>query len=69
MISILEGQLANGTWLLGDDFPLVECAYGPVLQVIEKTGVSCEEFPKVRASMEAIRSRPAWQDTSQASGT
>jgi len=26
--NILEGQLARGRWLLGNDFTLVECDYG-----------------------------------------
>src|SRR2546428_4003767 len=38
VIRILEGQLANGKWLPGDAFTLVDCAYGPVLNVIAKPG-------------------------------
>jgi glutathione S-transferase len=68
VISILEGQLANGTWLLGDDFTLVECAYGPVLNVIEKAGFSFGAFPKVQAYLGTIRSRPAWQETPKLPG-
>ena len=63
VIRILEGQLAKNRWLLGDDFTLVECAYGPALHILEKASFSFEEFPKVRAYMDAIRSRPAWQET------
>jgi glutathione S-transferase len=68
VIRILEGQLAHGTWLLGDDFTLVECDYGPVLNVIEKAGFSFAPFPKVRAYLEAIRARPAWRDTPKLPG-
>jgi glutathione S-transferase len=68
VISILEGQLANGTWLLGEDFTLVECDYGPVLNVIEKAGFSFGEFPKVHAYLDAIRSRPAWKETPKLPG-
>jgi glutathione S-transferase len=68
VIRILEGQLANGTWLRGDDFTLVECAYGPILNVIEKAGFSFGEFPQVRAYLEAIRSRPAWRETPKLPG-
>ena len=59
VISIVEGQLARGKCLLGDDFTLVDCAYGPVLNVIERAGFSYGDFPKVRAYLEAIRARPA----------
>jgi len=68
VINILEGQLAHGRWLLGDDFTLVECDYGPVLNVIEKAGFSFGAFPQVRAYLDAIRSRPAWQDTPKLPG-
>ena len=68
MIQILEGQLANRTWLLGDDFTLVECDYGPVLNVIEKAGFSFAAFPKVSAYLDAIRSRPAWKETPKLPG-
>jgi glutathione S-transferase len=60
VLSILEGQLAKGTWLLGDDFSLVECAAGPILNVIEKAGFNCRNFPRVQAYLNAIRQRPAW---------
>ena len=68
VIRILEDQLANGKWLLGDDFTLIECAYGPALHVLEKGGFSFEDFPKVRAYTDAIRSRPAWQETPELPG-
>jgi glutathione S-transferase len=63
VIGILEGKLAKGKWLVGDDFTLVECAYGPALHALEKAGFSFEEFPKVRVYLDAIRSRPAWEKT------
>ena len=68
MISILEGQLANSKWVLGDAFTLVDCAYGPVLNVIEKAGFSFGAFPKVRAYLDALRSRPAWKETPKLPG-
>jgi glutathione S-transferase len=68
VLRILESQLANGPWLLGDDFTLVECDYGPVLNVIEKAGFSFAAFPKVRAYLDAIRSRPAWKETPKLPG-
>ena len=65
VLRILEGQLAHGTWLLGDEFTLVECDYGPVLNAIEKAGFSFGAFPKVRAYLDALRSRPAWKQLPQ----
>jgi glutathione S-transferase len=68
VIGILEGQLGKHKWLLGDDFTLVDCAYGPVLNVVEKAGFSYEAFPKVRAYLDAIRARPAWKETPKLPG-
>jgi GST-like protein len=62
-LGVLEGQLAKGKWMLGSDFSLVDCAYCPVLNVIEKAGFSLGEFPRVGAYLEALRSRPTWKDT------
>jgi glutathione S-transferase len=68
LIRILEGQLAKNKWMLGEDFSLVECAYGPVLNVLEKAGLGLEPFPKVRGYLEAIRSRQAWKETPKLPG-
>jgi glutathione S-transferase len=68
VIAIVEGQLGNHKWLLGDDFTLVDCAYGPVLNVVEKAGFSYDAFPKVRAWLQAIRARPAWNETPKLPG-
>ena len=68
MIRIVEGKLAKSKWLLDNDFTLVDCAYAPILNITEKAGFSFEEFPNVRAYMEAIRSRSAWQETPKLPG-
>jgi glutathione S-transferase len=68
VIRIVEAELAKSKWLLGDDFTLVDCAYAPILHITEKAGFSYEEFPKVRAYMDAIRSRLAWQKTPKLPG-
>jgi glutathione S-transferase len=63
VIGIIEGQLAKGKWILGNEFSLVDCDYTPVLNVIEKAGLSYRDFPKVQAYLDACRSRPAWRET------
>jgi glutathione S-transferase len=63
MIEIIESRLATRQWLLGREFSLVDCGYGPVLNVIEKAGFSFSQFPKVAAYLEEIRSRNAWKET------
>jgi len=68
LIAIIEGQLAKNKWMLGDDFTLVDCAYGPTLNVIEKAGLSYDPFPKTRAYLDAIRARPAYKETPRVPG-
>ena len=63
VLGILEGQLAKNKWLLGSEFSLVDCAYCPILNVIEKAGFSFAGFPKVQAYLDACRARPTWKET------
>jgi glutathione S-transferase len=48
--------------MLGADFSLVDCAYCPVLNVVEKAGFSLTGFPHAGAYLNACRARPAWKD-------
>lgn len=68
VIEIIESHLASRQWLLGREFSLVDCGYGPVLNVIEKAGFSFSRFPKVAAYLGAIRSRNAWKETPKLPG-
>ncbi len=68
LISIVEGQLAKGKWMMGDDFTLVDCGYGPVLNVVEKAGFSFGKFPKVSDYLDALRARSAWKETPKLPG-
>jgi glutathione S-transferase len=67
-IRILDQHLADRKWMLGDEFSLVDCNYGPVLNVLDRAGFSFNDFPHVRAYLEAIRSRRAWQETPKLPG-
>jgi len=68
VIEILEGRLGSYKWLLGNDFSLVECAYCPMLNLIEKAGFSLSQFPKVGSYLNACRSRQGWKETPKAPG-
>jgi glutathione S-transferase len=67
-IRVIEGQLAKNRWMLGAEFSLVDCAYCPVFNVIEKSGFKFGEFPRAAAYLDAARSRPAWRDTPKLPG-
>src|SRR5262245_62909759 len=49
VLSILEGQLATGKWLLGEEFTLADCAYGRILNVVDKARCRSGAFANVQA--------------------
>ena len=67
-IRIVDQHLANRKWMLGVEFSLVDCDYGPLFNVLDRAGFSFGDFPRVRAYLEAIRSRSAWQKTPKLPG-
>jgi glutathione S-transferase len=68
VIGIVETQLSKNKWLPSAEFSLVDCAYCPILNVIEKAGFSFAGFPKINAYLDAVRSRRAWQETPRLPG-
>ena len=62
VVGIIEGQLAGNKWITGSQFSLVDCAYCPTLNIVEKAGFSFADFPKVAAYLNACRARPAWTE-------
>jgi GSH-dependent disulfide-bond oxidoreductase len=67
-IRVVDGQLAKHRWLLGSEFSLVDCAYCPILNVIEKAGFSFTEFTSITGYLDAVRARPAWKETPKLPG-
>ena len=65
---IVEAHLEKNAWMLGSAFGLVDCAYCPILNVIEKAGFRLTEFPRIAAYLERLRARPAWQQTPKLPG-
>lgn len=68
VINIVEDHLAKNKWMIGDEFTLFDCAYGPTFNVIEKAGFSFSLFPRVNAYMDGLRARPAWNETPKLPG-
>lgn len=68
VLGILEKQLADNKWMMGSESGLVDCAYCPVLNVIEKSGFGFAEFPKVTAYLDACRAHPTWGQTPRLPG-
>jgi glutathione S-transferase len=68
VMKVVDCRLAKDGWVLGSEFSLVDCAYCPILNVIEKAGFSFGEFPRVTAYLDAVRARPAWKETPKLPG-
>jgi glutathione S-transferase len=68
VLEVVERHLAARKWMLGAEFSLVDCDYGPTLNVLEKAGFSFADFPKVHAYLDATRARRAWQETPRLPG-
>jgi glutathione S-transferase len=68
VLAILEDHLGHHEWMMGAEFGLVDCAYCPVLNVIEKSGFGFAEFPRVAAYLHSCRARPTWGQTPRLPG-
>jgi len=68
VLPVVESHLAKSKWMLGDEFSLVDCAYCPVLNVVEKAGFSVDALPKTKLYLDACRVRPAWTQTPKLPG-
>jgi len=60
LLPVLEVALENKDWLV-DDFSLADIAFAPHLGFLAQYGFDFPETPRVRAWVERIRARAAWQ--------
>jgi len=67
-LAILEDHLKHNKWMMGAEFGLVDCAYCPILNVIEKSDFSLAQFTRVAAYLDACRARPGWVQTPRLPG-
>ena len=67
-LAILEDHLTGNRWIMGAEFSLVDCAYCPVLNVIEKSAFGLVEYRRVLAYLDASRARPTWAQTPRLPG-
>jgi glutathione S-transferase len=59
-LPVLESALAKADWLVGD-YSLADIAFAPHLGFLVQHGFDFPGTPRVRAWLERIRARPAWQ--------
>ena len=60
-LAVLEAHLARETWMLGEQFSLVDCCYGPVLDALALAGEYIEAYPALKAYLKVMRARRAWR--------
>jgi glutathione S-transferase len=59
-LPVLEDALTRADWLVGD-YSLADIAFAPHLGFLVQYGFDFPGTPRVRAWLERIRARPAWQ--------
>jgi len=59
-LPVIEAGLAESDWLAGE-FSLADIAYVPHLTLIDEGGFDFAAYPRVRAWLARLQSRPAWR--------
>jgi glutathione S-transferase len=59
-LSVLDQHLAKDAWMLGSEFSLVDCAYGPVIDALELSGETIQAYPALQAYLARMRGRKSW---------
>lgn len=60
-LGVLDQHLASHAWMLGDECSLVDSCYGPLLDALALSGFELSGYAAVRAYVDRVRARPAWQ--------
>lgn len=60
-LAILDGQLGDSTWLVGDAFSLAEVCYAPLVRFFDELGLAPP--PRIRAWAGRILERPSVKKT------
>jgi len=60
-LAVLEAHLGKETWMLGDQFSLVDCCYGPVLDALALAGDYIEAYPALKEYVKNMRMRRSWR--------
>jgi glutathione S-transferase len=61
LLDILDARLTGRTWMLGEDYSLVDLVVGSVVGYGVYFGADVEAHPRVKAWLTALQARPAMQ--------
>lgn len=60
-LDVVDGHLARNEWLLGEEFSLVDCCYGPMLDALSLAGEYLAAYPALARYLARMRERRAWK--------
>jgi glutathione S-transferase len=60
-LSVMDGHLARNEWVLGSEFSLVDCCYGPMFDALAVAGDDLAAYPALGQYLARMRERRAWQ--------
>ncbi len=66
LCGVMERRLTEGAYLAGDDYTIADMAAWPWARIAHKLGQTFDDFPKLKAWVDAIHARPAVQRALQA---
>lgn len=65
---ILDAQLANRKWLLGDELTLADFSVGACFSYARASGLPTSEYPHIEAWLGRLDEVPAWKNTAPKMG-
>jgi glutathione S-transferase len=60
-LSVVSEHLDRHDWMLGNEFSLVDCCYGPLLDALALAGDEMAAYPAIGRYLSRIRARKAWK--------
>lgn len=60
--ALLESHLQSNFWFLGDEYSLVDAAFGPVFGALGMSRFDLLAFPGIQAYMMLTKERPSWAE-------
>ncbi len=60
-LSVADQHLARNAWILGEQFSLVDCCYGPVLDALSLGGGDLAASPALGQYLARMRERRSWK--------
>lgn len=59
-LGVAEAQIAGGTWIMGEDFSLADCAAAPALFYADKVMPFGQTHPQMHAYLKRLMKRPSY---------